>query len=73
MPNYRSSNLMLLRLMSLQIDSDRGRWKKREPRREPPPATEITSSNVLAGKFTFLDGRADVVDDVSSPDIPNAL
>lgn len=66
---------MLLRLISLHIDNERGRWKNNlDPRREPPPPlTERTSSNCVTGKLTLRDGFADVVDDVSSPDIPNAL
>lgn len=72
--NYRSSNRMLLRLMSLHIESERGRWKNdREPRREPPPLTDRTSSKWVMGKLTLRGGFADAVDDVSSPDIPNAL
>lgn len=80
---YRSSNRMLLRLISLHIDRERGRWKNLEPRLEllPPVSaacavdmtlslTDITSSS---GKLTLRDGLTDVVDDVSSPDIPNAL
>lgn len=65
---------MLLRLMSLHTDNDRGRWKKRDPRREPPPplTTEYTSSNVLVGKLTLRDALFDADDDVSS-DILNAL
>lgn len=33
------------------------------------PPIEITSSSVPDGKLTLRDGFADVVDDVSSPDI----
>lgn len=78
---------MLLRLMSLHIDSERGRWKnEREPRLGAfasllpvvitftfRPVTDITSSNVFDGKLTLRDGFADVDDDDSSPDIPSAL
>lgn len=82
---------MLLRLISLQMDNERGRWKNREPRLDPDPLavfvmmagvdfpffiatfsspSENTSSSVVVGgKLTLRDGFADVVDDVSSPDI----
>lgn len=57
--------------MSLHTDSDRGRWKNRDPRREPL-TTEYTSSNLPVGKLTFRVALVDVLDDVSS-DILNAL
>lgn len=81
---YRSSSLIELRLMSLQIDNDRGRWKNFELRplfasatdvfvSTKLPLTDITSSSVFDIKLTLRDGFAEAVDDVSSPDIFNAL
>lgn len=66
---------MLLRLISLQADIERGRWKNpREPRLDVLPAIETPSTDVSGGKLTFLtvrpvDGDIDVV----SSDIPNTL
>lgn len=63
---------MLLRLMSLHTDIERGRWKKREPRRDPPPAA-TSSSNVPGGKLTLRRTFAEAVDAAAdSSDMPSA-
>lgn len=60
--------------MSLHTDNDRGRWKNREPLRDPPPPPAANiSSNVPGGKFTLRKILADVDDDPVSSDIPSAL
>lgn len=58
--------------MSLHTDSDRGRWKKRDPRRDPAPAA-TSSSKVPGGKFTLRSTLADASDAApDSSDIPSA-
>lgn len=73
---YRSSKRILLLLMSLHADMERGLWKKeRDPRLGPPapPLASGINSAASSGNFTFRGGvlTEDVGDDEQvSSDIP---